>query len=101
MRQWFTNSNRLIPGSYVDHYGQCKDLGTGVRYDYSTTLMLTDPCDMRGPFETGKAAVEDAKAWRNEGKRSDIYLILVVDTEVRHCMKFNDDGPIVEDVEKE
>lgn len=82
-RAWFVSPVRVVPGepvpgrycsSYFDYIGPSPSVMDKVR----------------GPFATCKLAVESARVWREEeGKRSELYLVLVVNGECQHCNKYD------------
>lgn len=82
-RSWYVSPVRVIPGEpvpgvYVPSY-----------YDY----VGPTPAEMervRGPFENCRVAVEAARVWREEeGKRSELFLVLTVRGECQHCNKYD------------
>jgi hypothetical protein len=82
-RTWFVTPYRIIPGSPVPGHYNSRDGG----WDGPS------PRDMesfRGPADTCALAVEIAVAWRGEGRRSDLWLLLVEDGVATHCNKFDD-----------
>lgn len=77
-RSWFASPTRVrpgdpFPGKYEPSF-----------YDYVGPDPRVMP-QMRGPFDTVKQAAEAAKVWREEGKRSDIWLVLVEGKVAQHC----------------
>lgn len=82
-RAWYVSPVRVIPGdpvpgtyerSYGDYIGP------------SPSVMEK----VRGPFGVCVEAVEAARAWREEeGKRSELFLVLVVDRTCTHCTKYD------------
>jgi len=45
--------------------------------------------DFRGGVPTAREAATVARAWRQEGRRSPLYLALVEDHVVKHCVKYD------------
>lgn len=46
---------------------------------------------LRGPFATAAEAAKAGRAWREQGRRSKFWMVLVVDRRVKHCRVFRDE----------
>lgn len=84
-RAWYVSPVRVVPGDPVPGR-YCSSYGD---YIGPSPFVMEK---VRGPFETCKVAVESARVGREEeGKRSEMYLVLVVDGECQHCTKYDPD----------
>lgn len=79
-RSWYVAPYRVQPGDPVP--------GTWAG-DYWSGPHPQDMVKFRGPAPTCAEVVVLAVAWRNEGKRSDLWLTLVEDGHCTHTMKFD------------
>jgi len=77
-RLWFVSPYPLRPIYRVD------TAPIRVRYDE----IFYPIRDFRGGVPTARDAAEVARVWRQEGRRSALYLALVADHVVKHCMKY-------------
>lgn len=83
-REWFVSSFRVPPGTQVP--GEPPEGGSG-----DAAWWGLDPDQMaklHGPYPEVEAACEDAAALASAGKRSTIWLVLVVDSVTRHCTQY-------------
>jgi len=80
-RVWYVSPIRVIPGHGVPgHY-------TSDGYDGPSPREMPN---LRGPFPTCAVAAGVAHAWAaSEGKRSELYLVLVVNGHAKHCTLFD------------
>lgn len=82
-RHWYVAPYRVVPGSSVPG-----------RYTSGCYWSGPSPKELarfRGPVTTCTEAVGLALAWRQDGKRSDLWLVLVERGYASHTMKFDDE----------
>lgn len=79
-REWYVAPFSTGRGCWIP------ESASGVWSEDAQGLSDQDMRAIRGPFPSCAVAVEVARKWRQvEGKRSPIYLLLVVDHRLKHC----------------
>ena len=81
-RCWYVSPYRIkpgshVPGQYVPSYGG---------YDGPSPDEMRA---LRGPFPTAAEASVAARDWEDAGRRSNLWLLLVVDDWSTHCSRFD------------
>lgn len=87
-RAWYVTPYRVKPGSHVP--GQFIS-----SYDGYDGPSPDDMRSFRGSFLTASEAAVAARAWGDEGRRSDIWLLLVENDWSTHCNRFDPNKPPV------
>ena len=82
-RAWFVCPQRVVPGDPIP--GSMDGGGDRFNGVEGHIVHLT-----RGPFPDVDKAVEVAESWREEGKRSPLWLILVERNHITHCNKYQE-----------